>query len=76
VGDLVTDHARELVLAVGEQQQSAGDEDVATGQSEGIRLLHVDHAELIVESPSRDTAQQLMPDAVDIGGEGGVVEHA
>ena len=76
VRDLVADHARELVLAVGEREQSARHEDVAARQRERVGLDHVDDVELIVEAAARHAAQQLAPDLVDVGGERGVLEHA
>ena len=42
MADLVAEDAGQLVLVVGEREEPARDVDVAAGQREGVRLLHVD----------------------------------
>ena len=76
VGDLVPDHAGELVLAVGECEEPARHEHVASRQRERVGLHHVDDVELVVEAAARHTAQQLSPDLVDVGGERRVLQHS
>jgi hypothetical protein len=67
MGDLVSDHVGELVLVVDEDQQAAGDEDVAARQREGVGLELIDDLELVVEAATRHAAQQLLPDLVHVG---------
>ena len=66
VDDLVADHVGEFVLAVGERQQAARDEDVTTGQRKCVRLELIDDLELIVEAHARHTAKQPLPELVDV----------
>ncbi len=53
VDDLVAEHARELIFAVGQQQQPARHEHVAAGQRERIRLHLVDDRKLVAETARR-----------------------
>jgi hypothetical protein len=76
VPDLVADDAGQLVLVVGQREEPARDVDVAAGQREGVRLLHVDDLEAVRQiTPGRDGGEPLAHRA-NVGHQGRIVVQA
>ena len=74
VADLVSEDAGQLVLRVHDRQEPARHVDVAPGQSEGIRLFHVDDVEHVRVVSGR-VLDEPLPDGAQVGIERrGVVE--
>jgi hypothetical protein len=66
VSHLVSEHARELVLAVREHQEPAGDVDPAARQREGIRPGIVRHAGLPGDVRTAGCLAQPVTDGLDV----------
>jgi hypothetical protein len=66
VRHLVRDHAGQLVLAVRQRQQAAGDVDPAAGDGEGIGVCLVGHVPLPVDVSAARRLRQAPADRSDI----------
>ena len=76
VGDLVAEHAGELVLVVHERQQSARHVDMSARKRERIRLHLVHDREVVGEVTARQTVEELFSDVFDIRRQLRIVEQA
>ena len=66
VADLVADHARHLRLGVRECEQSARDVDIPAREREGVRLLHLDHVEAVLDVLPGRVLGELAAELLDV----------
>ena len=77
VTDLVPDHARQLVLAVGQGQDSSRHVDESAGERKSVGLGIVRDLELVrCVRPLRDLSDETPSKLLDISDEGGVSHEA
>jgi hypothetical protein len=76
VGDLVSDHAGQLGLIIGEREQAARDEDVTAGQRERVGLGHVDDRKAVAHVRARCVAREALSNRVDVRDELRILDEA